>query len=579
MSDNIHITDNLNSSHTTPLNVKSNTSSPLPSTSRCSKPKERIEKSPYIEYKWMDVSIKSHSSSSIFKSECSPFSSKRKEIIKDANGTVHSQETLVIYGGKGSGKTTLLDFLSKRNVLERKYDIKGKSIINNMEICLKEMNYLISDLSKDILIETCVSPKEILLFTSKLYHHNDDLVQQENRVKRLISLFKLSSFENDYLAKDNRKEEIRRRRLLSIALYALFDSPILIIDEPTLGLESKDAYEVIKILNYYARIYNKIVIFSISTCPSEVFELIDKIILISEGNSLLFNSSKDLMSYFELLNFPFRIGYNPFEHIDNIISYSSIDDEYILEIYENLKQINNRSQRFEKYIEYLISLYNLNFGNSLKPFQVELGNVNSKNHSSITKLNIDEGINLYKKMMTQEKSMRKDRKRLSFNQKNKLTFPTNEIYSYEKTKLNDNNRTYNPKIFSSFESSPHSSVEIFHYIQNKKQNSSFYYSFYMLLIRHILIMLRAKSSLFYCNIQYILGLILIELCFYESGDSSESGLKNIFGMLNFISVIVVLIGYTSTCEVGKYILYILSIFTMNQLLHMPYINYIHLTLH
>jgi ABC-type multidrug transport system ATPase subunit len=91
----------------------------------------------------------------------------------------------------------------------------------------------------------------------------------------------------------------------------LVSSPnLLILDEPTSGLDSFTAFSVIKTLNDLAKEYFSVLLFSFNKCiimtihqPSaDIFALINRLILLKDGNLIYQGLSPKIIAYMNLLN-------------------------------------------------------------------------------------------------------------------------------------------------------------------------------------------------------------------------------------------------------------------------------------
>jgi ABC-type multidrug transport system ATPase subunit len=74
------------------------------------------------------------------------------------------------------------------------------------------------------------------------------------------------------------------KRRTSIAYELITDPTVIILDEPTSGLDSLTSFIIMKYLKKLAKDESKTVVFTIHNPNSEIFELFDRLILISEGN-------------------------------------------------------------------------------------------------------------------------------------------------------------------------------------------------------------------------------------------------------------------------------------------------------
>lgn len=202
---------------------------------------------------------------------------KKKFILENMNGKVTSGEALAILGSSGAGKTTLLNLLSKK-IESRNLIIEGEILMNNVRIDGSSLNALSSYVRQDDILESTMTPIEILLFTAKLKLNNMTDIQIEKKVEDMVKKLNLQFAKNTKIG-DELKRGISggERKRTSIGVELISDPQIIFLDEPTTGLDSYNAYEVIENLCTLAREDNRLIIFTIHQPSSEVFNLLDKI--------------------------------------------------------------------------------------------------------------------------------------------------------------------------------------------------------------------------------------------------------------------------------------------------------------
>lgn len=315
------------------INVNKNENKPLPSANL-----------PF-QLEWKDINITFQKKKTI------------KNILENVNGIVKSGEMLAILGSSGAGKTTLLNFLS-RKIQSVSLKSTGKVTLNNEELNDNDFSCITSYVMQDDILEPTMTAKEILLFTAHLQMKDESVEKQEERVKSLLSLLKIEKCQNTRIGDNlNRGVSGGERKRVSIAVELLSDSPIIFLDEPTTGLDSYNAYEVISALRHLAFTMNKIIIFTIHQPASEIFELLDKLHILSLGRTVFFGDKKDLFEYYNMISLPFPENYNPFEHIIEKTALTAIESDEILSIYPDLNKIENKQEKYSEYIKTISSLF------------------------------------------------------------------------------------------------------------------------------------------------------------------------------------------------------------------------------
>jgi ABC-type multidrug transport system ATPase subunit len=116
------------------------------------------------------------------------------------------------------------------------------------------------------------------------------------------------------------------RRRLAFASEIITNPSILFADEPTSGLDSLMAVSIVECIKTLAR-SGKTIIFTIHQPSSELFEMFDKICLMSEGRLAFIGTRSMACSFFGAQGFPCPQKYNPADYFIKTLSISPVDRE------------------------------------------------------------------------------------------------------------------------------------------------------------------------------------------------------------------------------------------------------------
>ena len=206
---------------------------------------------------------------------------KTKKVLNNISFDVFKGNILGLVGKNGAGKSTILKILSSLIDFGGDVFINKKSIKNTDSEHKKNVGYLSENnpLYMDFYIQ------EYLTFIGNLNGlFKDDL---EKRKKLVIELCGLNNFQNEKIS--NLSKGYRQR--VGIASAFIHDPDILILDEPTTGLDPSQILEIRELIKNLAK--NKIVIFS-SHLLNEINEICDKVIFLDKGNIILDSNLKVL---------------------------------------------------------------------------------------------------------------------------------------------------------------------------------------------------------------------------------------------------------------------------------------------
>jgi ABC-type multidrug transport system ATPase subunit len=300
--------------------------------------------------------------------------SQDKLILSQVSGEISSGEVLGIIGSSGAGKTTLMNFLSHK-VKSRNLTSTGEVLINNSKTSTKAISALSCYVMQDDILEALMTPLEILMFTAKL-KLDLPIRDIEYRVLKMIKDLHLDKCINTKVGNDTKRGiSGGERKRTSIGVELISDPMIIFLDEPTTGLDSYNAYEVILLLKKLSR-EGKIVIFTIHQPSSEIYYLLDKINILANGKTVYFGDTRKCFDCFDLFNLHVPLNYNPFEHFLETTNVTAVDNIFILNKYPFLAEIEDRGIRYSKYVDELNMVYESNKENFLLKNNLVVGTIN-----------------------------------------------------------------------------------------------------------------------------------------------------------------------------------------------------------
>ncbi len=192
-------------------------------------------------------------------------------------------EVVGLLGPNGAGKTTTLRMLSTVLAPTRgSAFIAGKSVENDPLEVRKNIGYL----SANTNLYLRLTPRETLKYFGSLHGLKGE--QLDQKIAELLSVFQMEDFA------DVRCEKLSTgmRQKVSIARTVVHDPPVLILDEPTLGLDILVASTMMKFIEQFKE-RGKCILFS-THIMGEVEKLCDRIAVIHRGQLLALDSLQGL---------------------------------------------------------------------------------------------------------------------------------------------------------------------------------------------------------------------------------------------------------------------------------------------
>jgi len=191
---------------------------------------------------------------------------------------VKKNEDVALVGPNGAGKTTALKILCGliRPSSGTAY-INGINVIEERERALSKVGAIIETPE----FYPFLTPNEILSYLGRLRGMNGR--ELRSRINEVLKLVKLDEWAKVRIEKFSRGMKQR----LALAQALLHDPPILILDEPTLGLDPRGMVDIREILKEARK--EKTVFFA-SHMLAEVVQVCDKVALIDRGRLLVYDS-------------------------------------------------------------------------------------------------------------------------------------------------------------------------------------------------------------------------------------------------------------------------------------------------
>ncbi|KAG9765205.1 putative ABC transporter, partial [Aureobasidium melanogenum] len=212
----------------------------------------------------------------------------------------------------GNGKTTLLNVLAGRVSATQ-----GTVFVNDTHVSSHDYKRLTSFVEQEDTLIGSLTVRETLDFAARLAIPKFVLKNEEgSRVQTLISSFGLKKEADTQIGTPIHKGiSGGQKRRVSVASQLVTAPNILFLDEPTSGLDSVASFEVVSLLKKYARKHKLVVVASIHQPSAATFQLFDKLLLLSQGQTCYFGSVSDVSPYFSSLGLPVPELMSPSEYI------------------------------------------------------------------------------------------------------------------------------------------------------------------------------------------------------------------------------------------------------------------------
>ncbi|KAI8129006.1 Protein brown [Lucilia cuprina] len=168
---------------------------------------------------------------------------KELQLLNDVSGHMKTGDLVAILGCSGAGKTTLLAAISQR----LRGNLSGEIVVNGVATERADMIRISSFLPQfEINVQTFTAYEHLYFMSHFKMHRKTTKSQKHQRVNDLLLAVGLKNVAHTRIQQLSGGE----RKRLSLAEELITDPPFIFCDEPTTGLDSYNAYTVVKTLRH-----------------------------------------------------------------------------------------------------------------------------------------------------------------------------------------------------------------------------------------------------------------------------------------------------------------------------------------
>lgn len=227
-----------------------------------------------------------------------------------------------VQGASGSGKTTLLNMLSGRLKSSRKCATGGHVYVNGQSRNFDTFPHIAKFVEQDdttMFAELTV--REQITYAAQLALPGSvPNARKLARVEKIIQELGLSKCSNTYIGNELvRGVSGGERRRVAIGVELVTDPSLIFLDEPTTGLDSFNALNVMSSLRQLAK-NGRTIVTTIHQPRSSIFHLFDVLCLIAEGRTVYFGRAADVVHYFDTLGFTCPSQFNVADFVIDVLS-------------------------------------------------------------------------------------------------------------------------------------------------------------------------------------------------------------------------------------------------------------------
>ncbi|XP_037795975.1 ATP-binding cassette sub-family G member 8-like [Penaeus monodon] len=250
-------------------------------------------------------------------------------------------EVLAVMATNDSEGSCLLDVLANRH---GKWGgrLRGDFILNGHHVKPSKVADRSAYVQQDVNFCPDMSVRQTLLLHS-FFRSSGDVTRVREVKARINGLI------NDLGLEQVRHTRVKdltlsERRRLNVACHLLLETDVVLLDQPTRGMDIFDTFFLVEYLRQWA-CRGRIVILTIQPPTYEIFTMISRVALISTGRLMYFGRRREMLPYFAFIEYPCPAYKNPSDYYLDLVTLDDLSAEAMLESSQRVEMLAETFRR------------------------------------------------------------------------------------------------------------------------------------------------------------------------------------------------------------------------------------------
>ncbi len=222
-----------------------------------------------------------------------------KQALDNITTEIKENQINGLIGPSGSGKSTMIELINglilptKGVVHVGKHRLRNNVRIINANNLRFDIGIVFQNPEEQFFLKTV---KKEIEFGMKYFGYKTDKIDE-----RVKSAIKMVGLEEDILTRNPFSLSGGEKRKIAIASVLAFNPKVIILDEPTNGLDTTSKESLVRLIKMLKDKYNKTIIV-VSHDVDTLFKFVDNVIILSNGKLLAQGNKYDVFKRIEYLN-------------------------------------------------------------------------------------------------------------------------------------------------------------------------------------------------------------------------------------------------------------------------------------
>jgi len=220
------------------------------------------------------------------------------DALKDITTTIVPNKINALIGPSGSGKSTMIELINglklptKGTVYVGKHKLKNNIRIVNANKLRFDIGVVFQNPEDQFFQKTV---KKEIEFGMKYFGYKTDKIN-----KKVQDALKMVGLDSSYMTRNPFELSGGEKRKVAIASVLAFNPEVIILDEPTNGLDTTSKESLVKLIKLLKEKYNKTIIV-VSHDVDVMYRFVDNVIILSNGKILLQGDKHEVFKNISIL--------------------------------------------------------------------------------------------------------------------------------------------------------------------------------------------------------------------------------------------------------------------------------------